>query len=117
MLARLSNFPLSPPTQESRTRIRQVFVRHNDGTVAIDGHPFSVATLKESLRVKVGVPQELQVLTFEGRVLDDERPISSYGICHGATLHLAQRGRGGARGAPCLTQDPDATTSHSPFPV
>ena len=74
----------------------QVFVRHShtftvNGLHAVD----DVDVLREAIERKTGVPCAASWLSHRGRQLDGGRPISSYNICSGETVHLAVRGRGG----------------------
>lgn len=50
------------------------------------------------LQARQGVPACCQGLVFSGRQLQDDLPLSSYGLAHGSTLHLVLRLRGGKGG-------------------
>eukprot|EP00966_Prymnesium_polylepis_P305769 7065801-Prymnesium_polylepis.1 len=75
---------------------RQLLVRYDGASATVDDPPRAVAGLKIAVHAKVGVPPGAQVLTFAGRVLDDDRGIDVYGIVDGSTVQLSLRGRGGS---------------------
>eukprot|EP00966_Prymnesium_polylepis_P282408 6525593-Prymnesium_polylepis.1 len=130
MVGRASQSPAPRPTPfillaGAPSPPRQLLVRHAGATATVDDPPRAVAGLKIAVHAKVGVPPGAQVLTFAGRVLDDDRVIDVYGILDGSTVHLALRGRGGAPleirgmmwcsstpsgGPPCFTRSTSAST-------
>ena len=74
----------------------QLLVRHAR-TFTVDGLRASddVASLLAAIERKCGVPPAAAWLSFEGRRFEAGRALGDYGLCAGATVHLATRGRGG----------------------
>ena len=55
----------------------------------------SVASVKAKIHAEEAIPPEEQCLTFAGKLLEDGRTLSDYGIQAAATPHLDLRRRGG----------------------
>lgn len=75
----------------------QIFVRTLTGktaTIDVEGTD-SIASLKEKLREKEGIPADQQRLVFAGKLLEDDRTISDYNIRKESTVHLLLRLKGG----------------------
>jgi ubiquitin C len=75
----------------------QIFVKTLTGktaTIDVEGTD-SIASLKEKLREKEGIPCSHQRLVFAGKVLEDGRTISDYNIRKECTIHLLLRLIGG----------------------
>lgn len=85
----------APCTQENGCGI-QVFVRHGQ-TFSLDNMCGcdDVDALIAAVESKCKVSQGDFWLAFQGRKLEEGRPLHSYGICSGSTVHFALRGRGG----------------------
>jgi hypothetical protein len=74
----------------------QIFCRTLTGsTVALDvERAATVRAAKELIAQVVGVPADVQMLSWSGRMLDDHRTLESYGIDKESTLHLMVQARG-----------------------
>ena len=53
--------------------------------------------VKAMVHERAGIPPAFQRLVFAGKQLEDERPLSHYGIHHGSSVILLNRLRGGMK--------------------
>jgi len=74
----------------------QIFLKTLTGsTVALDMESAdTVRAVKDLVAQVVGVPADVQMLSWSGKVLDDHRTLESYGIDKESTLHLMVQARG-----------------------
>ena len=75
----------------------QVFINSIGGktiVVDVDGE-VTTQELKIKIQDKTNIPPEKQVLTFEGKVLENDRKMSDYNIMKESTIFLAGRILGG----------------------
>jgi hypothetical protein len=75
----------------------QVFVKTQTGkTITIDVTDSDTVTdLKNKIQDKESIPPEQQMLTVEGKRLEDDHKLSDYNLQKGSTIHQTGRLRGG----------------------
>jgi len=76
---------------------KQIFVKTLTGkTYTVDVvDTDTVATLKQKMQEKEGIPAHEQRLIFAGKELQEERALSDYNIQKASTVHMVLRLRGG----------------------
>ena len=76
----------------------QIFVKTllgNTITIAVEGTDTTIASLKEMIRDREGIPPEQQQLLFAGKLLRDGSTLQECSIQKECTLHLQLGLRGG----------------------
>ena len=88
-----------------------IFVTDNQGT----SHSFdieldsTVGELKEQISFKLGIPTSEQRLSYNGKSLEDNMPLSDYEVQKDATITMGMRLRGGWQFTNLLSQLANAT--------
>ena len=87
----------TPIPQDYQGKWGQLFVKLLNGKTITLETPLDhhVTYLKEKIQEKEGIPLDQQRIIFGGRQLEDDKPISYYGVRKEDTLHLVLRLRGG----------------------
>jgi ubiquitin len=75
----------------------QVHVKTLQGnTITIDvSKEDTIASLKDKIQEKQGIPSDQQRLIFNGKQLEDDKTMNDYNIEDSANIHLVLRLRGG----------------------
>jgi len=87
----------SGPKGPDDTGGAQIFVIGINGkTYTMDIHyDDTIGDVKEKINDKLGIPTRLQILTYNGKTMWDEKSMKQIGIMSGSTLRITTRLRGG----------------------
>ena len=77
--------------------IQQIFAKTlNGSTIALDiTNIDTVKELKQKIKEKEQLPEDQQVLTYNGNNMEDDKKISYYNIQKGDMIHITARLKGG----------------------